>query len=664
MFRKLSLRQRLILIIFAVSSIALAFTGATLYFLESQRTRQNLANELESLAVLLGNRSSAALAFRDDRTAQENLESLSRLPQVGAACIFDETQLVFASYRHADFGLPCVMLLPVDERHAVIQGNHFVIQHAVVVDQQFHGAIQLMSTDRPLQDRLLAQAVSLAIALGGALILAALLAIRLQRVISQPIGEIRGVANAIIDSGDYGLRAPDLGENELGKLSSAFNRMLDTIATQNSALAQSEAYTRRLFYDSHIAQVVIDMDSMRIVDANQAAVLIFGVVDRATIVGMHPGDLSPPSQYDGTSSVDAVVRVQSQMRAAGTLAFEWRCLRPDATLWDASLHSMEFSWHGQQLVHLSIEDITQRKRDEQALVELNQRLEERVASRTRELANANTQLQATLDSLQRTQNELVQQEKLASLGALVAGVAHELNTPLGNSVTVCSTLEDVVKNLSSDVERGTLKRSSLTHFTENLRNGLVLLARNLERASDLVTHFKQVAVDQTSAKRRIFDLAATIADVVETLEPQFKATPHHIQIDVPPDVSMDSFPGPLGQIITNLVLNSLIHGFTPDMRGMVVIACEHLDHQEVALRVSDNGCGIPAKNVPHIFDPFFTTRLGQGGSGLGLHIVFNLTVSTLGGSIHFDPTTHSGASFVLRMPRIAPYRQFDELENI
>lgn len=664
MFRKLSLRQRLILIIFATSVLSLAFAGVALFFLESHRTRQNLAKELESLAVLLGNRSSAALAFRDDRTAQENLESLSRLPQIGAACIFDENQLVFASYRHSDFGHACVLLKPISERHSVIQGSHFVIQHPILIDQQLHGTIQLMSTDKPLRDRLLEQAISLALALQGALLLAVLLALRLQRVISQPIGEIRDVANAIIDSGDYSLRAPDLGENELGKLSSAFNRMLDTIATQNSALAQSEAYTRRLFYDSHVAQVVLDLDSMRCIDGNQAAVQLYGVANLESLIGMRPADLSAPYQYDGSNSSEAAMQVREKLIDNGTLAFEWWHRRPDGSLWDASVHLMEFSLRNQRLVHLSIEDITQRRRDEKALHELNQRLEERVAARTRELAEANAQLQSTLDSLQRTQHELVQQEKLASLGALVAGVAHELNTPLGNSVTVCSTLEDMVKNLSSDIERGTLKRSSLTQNTESLRSGLVLLTRNLERASDLVTHFKQVAVDQTSAMRRIFDLASTISDIVETLEPQFKVTPHHIEVDVPADISMDSFPGPLGQIITNLVLNSLIHGFSPDMRGVVLIACEHLGHQEVVLRISDNGCGIPAKNVPHIFDPFFTTRLGQGGSGLGLHIVFNLTVSTLGGSIHFEPATHPGASFVLRMPRIAPHRQLDEAGNI
>lgn len=286
----------------------------------------------------------------------------------------------------------------------------------------------------------------------------------------------------------------------------------------------------------------------------------------------------------------------------------------------------------------------------------NAELEDRVALRTRELAESNQQLSKAVDTLRQAQDELVRSERLASLGALVAGIAHELNTPLGNGLTVVSAFEVDIKNFSRDMEEGRLKKSSLKDYVERSRQATDLLMRNLTRAAELISNFKQVAVDQTSAHRRPFDLGEIVRENLETLWPQFKRTPHRFEQSVPAGILMDSYPGPLGQVLTNLVINALIHGFDEcqNLEGKVQVVAEVPGNGFVCIKVVDNGRGIPPENLPKVFDPFFTTRLGKGGSGLGLHIVYGLVTRTLGGRIEVMSQPGQGTTFSLKLPLVAP----------
>ena len=290
------------------------------------------------------------------------------------------------------------------------------------------------------------------------------------------------------------------------------------------------------------------------------------------------------------------------------------------------------------------------------ITELTAQLEARVQARTAELARTNGSLQEALDSLRLAQSELIQREKLASLGSLVAGIAHELNTPLGNSVTVASTLPPMISRLRQQIADGTLRKSTALDALQQLDAGADLLERNLERASHLISRFKQVAVDQTSEQRRSFDLADIVGKVVDTLRHQFKYGAHSVEIDIEPGLALDSYPGPLGQVITNLVMNALIHAFGPELgrAGQILIRNRPTSEGHVLLEVRDNGSGIAAAHLARIFDPFFTTRMGQGGSGLGLNIVYNIVVSTLGGSIKVASTVGEGTSFTIRLPIHAP----------
>lgn len=297
-------------------------------------------------------------------------------------------------------------------------------------------------------------------------------------------------------------------------------------------------------------------------------------------------------------------------------------------------------------------DITHRLRAEQALKELNTTLEERVALRTRELAQA-------LDVVQRAQDELVRTQRLSSLGAMVAGVAHELNTPIGNAVLVSSTLADISDSFQQHMDQG-VTRSGLDTYVRSVADASAILSSNLRRAAELINGFKELAVDQSSYQRRIFDLRKVLDEVVLTLSPTLRRTPFTLEMSVPAGVTLDSFPGPLGQVMSNLVNNAVLHAFRERTAGRIAVRAWVDAGDYVVLTVSDNGSGIPDDHLQRIFDPFFTTRMGQGGSGLGLHICFSLVNGLLGGRITATSSPEGGACFTLRLPLNAPHAKVQE----
>lgn len=283
---------------------------------------------------------------------------------------------------------------------------------------------------------------------------------------------------------------------------------------------------------------------------------------------------------------------------------------------------------------------------EEELRTLNEALESRVAARTEEL-------EETLNQLQSMQSQLVQSEKMASLGGLVAGVAHEINTPLGVSVTAASHLEEETQRLSVSVANGRMTRSTLDHYLQIAAESSSLILRNLKRAAGLVKSFKQVAVDQSSEVRRVFNLREYLEEILTSLRPELKRTKHLVELDVPADIELKSYPGALTQVIVNLVMNSLIHGFEGIEVGIISVRAR-LNGSSVALTFADTGVGLSAQVRARIFDPFFTTKRGQGGSGLGMHIVYNLVTGVLGGSIQAGGSEGHGIEILMSLPLAAP----------
>lgn len=277
-----------------------------------------------------------------------------------------------------------------------------------------------------------------------------------------------------------------------------------------------------------------------------------------------------------------------------------------------------------------------------------------IVAREGALREAVQRADSALADLQRTQAELIQAEKLASLGQLVAGVAHEINTPVGVALTTATVMEQEAKAFSTTAGSQPLLRSQLMGFIERMSEGTHLLAMNLSRAANLVHSFKQVAADQVSGERRAIALRAWLDELVLSLSPILRKRGLAVEIDCPEGVMAETYPGALGQVLTNLVVNAATHAFEEGQGGTLKIAASEIGADRIRLVVSDDGRGVPAENLPRIFDPFFTTARQKGSTGLGLHIVYNLVSQTLRGRIEASSGARAGTSFTIEIPRIAP----------
>lgn len=262
-------------------------------------------------------------------------------------------------------------------------------------------------------------------------------------------------------------------------------------------------------------------------------------------------------------------------------------------------------------------------------------------------------LEVLTDKLHRSQEALARSETKAALNTVIASVSHELSTPLGNSLMTASTLVDQSRDFRRAVDSNQLKRSELSAFVENACEGNDLMLRNLQRAVALLKNFRQVANDQASEQRRSFDLATVVQEVVDTLAPSLKRQPHTIVLDIPPGITMDSLPGPLGQVIINLVNNAYLHGFEGRTDGVLTIRATQ-GGGRVHLVFTDNGVGMSPQTQARLFQPFFSTKTGEGGTGLGMTIVADLVRKSLGGTLEVYSTLGSGTTMRLDLPLVVP----------
>ena len=284
--------------------------------------------------------------------------------------------------------------------------------------------------------------------------------------------------------------------------------------------------------------------------------------------------------------------------------------------------------------------------------QLYQEMEQRVQARTLELDNSNKALVESLETLQKTQAQLIQSERLASLGSLVAGVAHEINTPLGIGITGSSSIEYQTQLIFDRLENNQLSRREMTEFLKDTIESASCILNNLTKAGELIAGFKQVAVDQSSELIRTFNLRQYVGEILLSLQPKLRKTRHLVQVEIPEDLEIHSYPGAFSQILTNLIMNSLIHGFEKMEQGEIIIKAHQID-QQLIFQYRDNGKGVDPRHQKQIFDPFFTTRRGQGGTGLGMHIVFNQITLKLDGKIQLSSKLGAGIAINITIPLIS-----------
>ena len=238
---------------------------------------------------------------------------------------------------------------------------------------------------------------------------------------------------------------------------------------------------------------------------------------------------------------------------------------------------------------------------------------------------------------------------MASIGSMVAGAAHEINTPLGVSITAVSHLRELIKKAASSFRQNSMTKNELEIFFRYSDESADIILGNLNRAGEFINSFKKLAVDQITEARQIFNLSEYISNIIASLNPVLKKRYIHICLECPPDIVLDSFPGMFSQIFTNLIINSLHHGFSEYEQGDILIECI-VDNQGLCIIYSDNGSGISSDVIGKIFDPFFTTKRGKGGAGLGLNIVYNIITQRLMGKIECRSSEGDGCSFQIKFP--------------
>jgi PAS domain S-box-containing protein len=414
------------------------------------------------------------------------------------------------------------------------------------------------------------------------------------------------------------------------------------------SLRNSEAKFVSLFQRSPVPLALLSINKDRYIEVNDALLQQSGF-QRNDIIGKTAQEVQLwADMADRQPYLDLLQRQRYVDR------YEIRTRHKDGHVVTCLLSSRIVESGGEPMILFSPIDVTRQREIENEIRELNIQLEQRVRQRTINLEEANHELGSALSSLKNMQGELLRSEKMAALGGLVAGVAHELNTPIGNSVTVASTLQENAEFMLNEIRSGKPRRALLDQSLEASSRGAEILVRNLHRAAELVSSFKQVAVDQSSNHRREFDLRQVLEEVVLTLETMYKKTPYTLHLNLAENITLESYPGPLGQIITNFVSNALAHAFEGRSHGTMTLATRKVENDQAEITFSDDGIGIKPEFIARVFDPFFTTKLGQGGSGLGMHIVYNLVTGVLGGKITLDSKPGEGTTLTLVLPMLAP----------
>ncbi|MCX7693840.1 MAG: ATP-binding protein [Tepidimonas taiwanensis] len=542
-------------------------------------------------------------------------------------------------------------ILPLDALQAVRQSGHWIGRldrqaqrlwvHTVQL-QRVNWLVSVGVTQRDIYEPLWVTALTVLLTAAAAALVGALLTSRAATMLQRRMGNLIEFARGVAQ-GAYPTLRSHSHLRDVADLEQAMSDMADRVRRREHQL-------HAIIDSTPGVAVQIYSRSGHVVEWNRASHSILGW-SREQALGKRPVELFYDEQQQAAFEA-LLASIDRDGGAAGPFEGTMRTMDGQTRWLLSTLFAIPAVDGATRLFVCMDVDITAQKSLQTALRQLNSELEQRVLERTQHLQHANAELAQALQHLQQAQDQLVQTEKLAALGSLVAGVAHEINTPVGNARMAISTLQEHLRAFESRWREG-LRRSDLQTLLQHVERGTDIALRNLGRAAELVSSFKQVAVDQTSSQRRQFHLHEVVQEILLTLTPQLKHTPYTVSAAVPSDIALDSYPGPLGQVLTNLVQNALIHGLAGRDHGSIRIEASQ-DATHWRLRVSDDGAGMTEEVRRRAFDPFFTTRLGQGGSGLGLHIVHNVVTGMLGGRIELDTAPGRGTAFTIVCPKVAP----------
>ncbi len=551
---------------------------------------------------------------------------------------------------------------PPDEPHLIEKTNTISMKGFNV------GTVELFFTDksvRDIQTTMIYAMFIVVIAVIAALIVGTyfVMWVLLNKPLSQLIQGIRNIGrgnydtplpkvhqqdfNEIIDEVNLMASVISRREEELMRLNKDLETRIAKQEEAEKALAESEKKYRGIFENAVEGIFQSSIDGFFIsINPTMAAILGYDSPEE-TIENLN--NLGSRLYVTPEKRDELIDTLQVNNRVSG---FECRFYRKDRSIIWVSLRLRAIRDESGELIQMEgfLEDVTKRKEAEQELAIYRGHLEELVKERTSELTEANTALEQSMAALQKTQDHLVQSKKMAALGGLVAGVAHEINTPVGIGVTAASFLERKTKETENLLKTGDLKKSNLEKYMSIAVESTSSILANLNRASELIQSFKKLAVDQTVEERSRFDLKDYLDNMMLSLRPKYKRTKHTVFVNCPDDLVVNSFPGAFMQIVTNLVINSLHHGFENIEEGSIRIDVTE-EAEKIVITYSDTGAGMSLEQMEHLYDPFFTTKRGHGGTGLGMHIVYNLVTRTLGGDINCDSEPGKGTTFTIRIPK-------------
>ena len=457
--------------------------------------------------------------------------------------------------------------------------------------------------------------------------------IRVARTIRGPLAAAQGAMRAVVvgevDRPVAGLEARD----EIGAMARSievFRQEVARIRERDEAHAEQERRWYRILETSPIGIAIVSAGDGRPVFRNHRYDELFGVDD--------DGTSEPPRPGDGFASAEEAVRLSDAVaRGRGVSGRQALMRRLDGSTWWGLIEVRPIDFAGRPAHVFWVYDVTDRRAAED------------------EMRAAKERAEAALADLAEAQRNLIEAEKLAAIGGLVAGVAHEVNNPVGIGLTVASSLERRVSDFEHDLAGGQIKRSQLDAFVAGAGDAARQLVANLTRAGELVQSFKQVAVDRTHSERRAFDLADACEQIAASLRPGLKTTGLVLDLDVPAGIVLDNYPGAWGQVVTNLFMNAVTHAWGEDRSaGRMSITARRLPGERVEVTFADDGVGMSEEVARRAFEPFFTTRRGSGGSGLGLHIVYNIVTHRLGGRIALETAPGRGCRFRITLPTVAP----------
>ncbi|NRA56381.1 MAG: PAS domain-containing sensor histidine kinase [Gammaproteobacteria bacterium] len=450
------------------------------------------------------------------------------------------------------------------------------------------------------------------------------------------------VRNSIIGLGDKSIKKnyyPQL-KNKIKEIKELNKTLEEKVRLRTKELLEQKNIFETLFVDTADALVLIK--DGKYIECNNALLKMLMCKDKKEFLSLQPHQISPEYQPDGTRSDVKTERLITQCIKHGQLEFDWVYTKKNGAHFWANMLMTNIIINDEVVIHAVWRDITDKKN-----------LEQEVQQRNDELQKTNNNLQKTIINLEKTQHQLVESEKMASLGGLVAGISHEINTPIGVGVTGVSHLLNITQHIKNDYENNCMTQESFKIFLDSAIEASNLISANLDRVADLVNSFKKISVDQTSEEKREFNIKEYFHEILLSVSHILKKHNFTVEVNCTDGLLINSYPGSFSQIITNLIINSINHGYDDKKEGCITLeATEQAGYYSVIYK--DDGKGIPKDNIERIFDPFFTTSRGSGGTGLGLYVVYNIVTTNLNGSIDCISEDNHGVEFHIVIPKNPP----------